>query len=338
VEEARSYIVEIKGENGENKELTPRKATASLSSLEEGDYEIRIKAVGDGSEFEDSDWTEILYFHKDYETGCIYSLINNNTEYEIKKYGKAASTIYIEDVYRGKPVTRIAEKAFKGYSKIENVYIGNNVESIDDGAFQYCKNLKTVSIPESVKTIGMSAFQSCIKLENVNIPEAVTVIEDHAFSYCRSLKSIELHDKITKIGEYAFSDCSSMESVIIPDSVISFGEAAFTGNTSLTTVTLGKGITKLANEAFYMCTSLKTIHFSKEGTLVEIGDGAFSECIALENVIIPDGVEIIGDWAFCMEGEETEIEEDVYVRITVKDKFGKYADTNAYFTDELFNN
>ena len=30
------------------------------------------------------------------------------------------------------------------------------------------------------------------------------------------------------------------------------------------------------------------------------------------------------------------LEEDIYVRITVKDKFGKYADTNAYFTDELF--
>lgn len=313
VEDARSYIVEIKDENGENKELTPRKATASLSNLEEGDYEIRIKAVGDGSEFEDSDWTEILYFHKEYETGCIYSLINNNTEYEIKKYGKAASTIYIEDVYRGKPVTKIAEKAFKGYSKIENVYIGNNVESIGDGAFQNCKNLKTVSIPESVKTIGMSAFQSCIKLESVNIPESVTVIEDHVFSYCRSLKAVELHDKITKLGEYAFSDCSAIESISIPDSVISFGEAAFTGNTSLTTVTLGKGISKLSNEAFYMCTSLKTIHFSKEGTLVEIGDGAFSECIALENVTIPDGVETIGDWAFCMEGEETEVEEDVYV-------------------------
>ena len=30
------------------------------------------------------------------------------------------------------------------------------------------------------------------------------------------------------------------------------------------------------------------------------------------------------------------LEEDIYVRITVKDKVGKYADTNAYFTDELF--
>ncbi|MBQ6892811.1 MAG: PHP domain-containing protein [Clostridia bacterium] len=30
------------------------------------------------------------------------------------------------------------------------------------------------------------------------------------------------------------------------------------------------------------------------------------------------------------------LEEDIYVRITVKDKHGKYADTNAYFTDELF--
>jgi hypothetical protein len=158
VDNARSYVVEIAGEGIETKQLTPRKNTASLDDLVEGDYEIRVKAVGDGRVFDDSNWTETLYFHKNYETGCIYTLINNNTEYELTKFGKAPDTIYIEDLYRGKPVTRIADRAFKGYSKIVNVYVGKNVKTIGEGAFQNCKNLKLIDLPDILKALAQALF------------------------------------------------------------------------------------------------------------------------------------------------------------------------------------
>lgn len=310
VNDARGYVVEIISENGERKEMTPRKATASLSGLEEGDYEIRIKAVGDGADFKDSDWTKTLFFHKNYETGCIYTLINNNTEYAITKYGKAAATIYIEDEYRGKPVTQIADKAFKGYSKIENVYVGKNVKSIGDGAFQNCKKLKKISLPETLETIGASAFQSCVALEEINIPETVKVINDSTFAYCRALEEIELHDDILSIGEYAFSDCSGLKSITLPDSVTQMGIGAFTGAVALETVAIGSGITEIKTDTFYMCTSLKTVNFSDEKNLVTIGASSFGECIALEEIAIPDGVQTIGNWAFGMEGEEVEGEDE----------------------------
>lgn len=304
VENARGYVVEITGEEIEDKQLTPRKNTASLDNLAEGDYEIRIKAVGDGKTFKDSDWTETLFFHKNYETGCVYTLINNRTEYELTKFGKAPATIYIEDEYRGKPVTRIADKAFKGYSKIENVYVGKNVKTIGEGAFQNCKNLKKVVLPDTLQSIGASAFQACMVLSEINIPSTITKIADNTFSYCRALSSINIHENITEIGRLAFSDCSGLTSLTIPDSVQSIGEEAFTGNTSVTTLKIGKGIQVIEPQTFYMCSALKTIEFSTAGNLKTIGQNAFGECIALESVDIPNGVEVIDSWAFCMEGRE----------------------------------
>ena len=313
IEDADGYVVDVKNsDSGESTQLKPKKknTSVSLSDLEEGDYEIRIKAVGDGDIFQDSEWSVTQYYHKDYETGCIYTAINNNTEYELTKYGKAPATIYIEDVYRGKPVTRIAEKAFKGYSRIENVTIGNNVKSIGDSAFHNCKKLKSITIPESVTSIGMSAFQSCVLLEEINIPKSVTEIGDYTFAYCRGLQELELHDELTKIGEYAFSDCSSLQTLTIPDSVTELGLSVFTGATSLQTLTIGKGLTEIPDSTFYMCSALQTINFPEGGALETIADNAFSECIALESVTLPEGLVTIGNWAFCMRGEEETDEND----------------------------
>lgn len=315
VDNARGYIVEITSDETEGKKLTPRKNTASLNDLKEGDYEIRVKAVGDGKTFEDSDWTETLFFHKNYETGCVYTLINNRTEYELTKFGKAPDTIYIEDEYRGKPVTRIAENAFKGYSKIINVYVGKNVKTIGKSAFQNCKNLKKVVLPDTLQSIGASAFQACMALSEITVtnitevegnvlPAGITRIEDNTFSYCRALTSMNIHENITEIGMLAFSDCSGLTSLTIPDSVQSIGGSAFTGNTSITTLKIGKGIKTIESQTFYMCSALKTIEFSTAGNLKTIGQNAFGECIVLERMDVPNGVEVIDDWAFCMEGKE----------------------------------
>ena len=78
VENARSYVVEIIDENGKTQTFEPKKTEVSLSNLAQGEYEIRVKAVSGFSNYQDSDWTEPLYFDKGYDSGCVYKLINNN--------------------------------------------------------------------------------------------------------------------------------------------------------------------------------------------------------------------------------------------------------------------
>ena len=309
VDDARNYLVEIVAENGETKELAPKKATVSLANLAEGDYEIRIKAISGFSNVKNSDWSEVVYFEKGYETGCIYKLINNNTEYAIIKYGKAGESIRVQDEYRKKPVTEIAEKAFKGYGKIENVVVGKNVKTIGAGAFQNCKNLKTISLPNTLTSIGESAFQSCGSLQEINIPTSITILEDYTFAYCRQLKDVILPEGLTSVGDYAFSDCATLTKVVIPDSVETIGTSAFTGSLALKELTIGKNVTKIGLEAFQMCYELETLNFSNEGNLLTIEDSAFRDCRKLESVLIPEGVKTIGDYAFYMSQEEKEDEE-----------------------------
>ena len=137
VDDAKSYQVEILNvATGEVQNLTAKRTSpkVNLGFLAQGDYEIRVRALGREGETE-GEWSKVIYFKKGYETGCVYTLINDDTEYAITKYGDASGTIYIEDEYRDKPVTEISSRAFKGCADIEYVHVGNNVERIGDNAF-----------------------------------------------------------------------------------------------------------------------------------------------------------------------------------------------------------
>ena len=87
VQGAKFYTIQI---SGQERELTTKTNQVSLEDLEPGEYEIRVKANGDGEIYEDSDWT-VYNFTREYETGLRYKLINNDTAYQL-----------VGDVYRCK--------------------------------------------------------------------------------------------------------------------------------------------------------------------------------------------------------------------------------------------
>ena len=70
----------------------------------------------------------------------------------IKDWPETASgALGISPTYKGRPVTRIGENAFKD-----------------------CSMLTSVTIPDSVTSIGSKAFRGCIRLTSVTIPNSVT--------------------------------------------------------------------------------------------------------------------------------------------------------------------
>ena len=103
VENSRGYTVAITYPSGETDEEVARRANYSLESLEMGDYEIRVKAVGDNG-FADSPWSDTIYFHRDYENGCFYQKTADGMAYTLTSYGTATGDVDVGDTYRGKPV------------------------------------------------------------------------------------------------------------------------------------------------------------------------------------------------------------------------------------------
>ena len=299
VKDADSYVISfLNVDSNVTITIDVKKNKYNLEELSEGDYEITIKTITTNKKLIDSDESDALHYHKYTETGCVYTLIKNDTEYAITKVGKATGTFTIEDYYRGKAVTEISEKAFRGSMNVVDITIGNNVIEIGKSAFWNCSKLERVYIPNSVTKIGSNAFQSCRKLSIVNIPESVTVIPDYCFSTCRSLESITIPDSIKKIGESAFVECSSLKSIVIPDSVKEIGKSVFSGCVLLESVTIGSNIKAIPDSTFTNCRKLNSVVFSTNSNIKTIGIEAFYACESLDNITIPNGVESFGNRCF----------------------------------------
>ncbi len=230
-------------------------------------------------------------------------------------------------------VTSIGKNAFSGFTGelIVNCNIPS-ASSYQDGVF-YDSDFTKVTIGDSVTSIGDHAFRGCTSLTSVTIPDSVTSIGRSAFYYCNSLTSITIPDSVTSIGSYAFYYCTSLTSVTIPDSVTSIGNDAFNGCTGelivncnipsaswsdygafygsrFTQVTIGDSVTSIGDYAFSGCNSLTSVYIADIAAWCNISFGndssnplSYAENIYLNNelvtdLIIPDSVTSIGDWAF----------------------------------------
>ncbi len=299
VSEAGSYEVKmVNVETGVVKSATPRRNYYSLSTLEEGDYEITVRSLpGNAQQYEPSAWSAVLEFHKDYENGCLYKAINNNTEYEISRMGTAKGNVIIPDLYRGKPVTSIADSAFRNGISMESVVIGQYVNKIGKSAFYNCRNMTSLTLPAYLTEVGEAAFQGCSKITSLAIPQGVTKLPRLAFANCTSLTQIDFGG-VTEIADSAFTNLSAMTALTLPDSVTTLGKNAFTGAKELLTLHIGKGLTGIGQESFSRCVKLATVTFDENSSLTEIGANAFLGDAALTSVTLPENLSVIHNYAF----------------------------------------
>ncbi len=177
-----------------------------------------------------------------YTEGLHYMLNPDKQSYSVAGLGMAEDCdVVIPAMYKGKPVTRIANSAFYDCSKLQTVTFGDNSQltSIGEDAFYHCSSLTSITIPDKVTSIGEEAFYACSNLQTVTFGDnsQLTSIGSYAFLYCSSLTSITIPDGVTSIGDYAFYKCSNLTSITIPDSVTFIGRYAFEDCSSLTSVT-----------------------------------------------------------------------------------------------------
>ena len=205
-------------------------------------------------------------------------------------------------------VTYIGDDAFGGCSGLKSVTIPNNVRSIGNGAFENCTGLTSVTIPNGVRSILDRTFGGCSGLTSVTIPNSVTSIRVYAFYNCTGLTSVTIPNSVTSIGNLAFKGCYGLTSVTIPNSVTSIGKEAFRGCSGLTSVTIGNSVESIGNSAFWGC-NLTSIHISDIAAWCNIdfdfganplayADHLYLNGEEVKDLVIPNSVTSIGDWAF----------------------------------------
>ena len=289
---ATGYTVVVKGQDFQK---TSKQNNYSLEYLTPGVYEIQIRANGNGKDSYDSGWVTYEFERKE-ESGLKYKLINNGTEYELIGIGSASGDIVMEDEYRGKPVTSIADKAFAGNGKVTSFKVGKYVKSIGDSAFARCNELASFELSDSVVEIGERCFQSCKKMESFAFTNSVVDIPDYMFCWCSELKTVTFGNATQSVGIYAFSNCDKLSMAILPDTLTRVGEYAFSDCSAMTEVNLGNGVKTIEPYAFYNCVT--STEFNLGQSLETIGEYAFGNCDSMASITIPDSCTSIDSYAF----------------------------------------
>lgn len=186
---------------------------------------------------------------------------------------------------------RIYQREY-AFENISCLSIPDTIVAIQSEAFTGCHELTAISIPDSVKKISTYCFSHCSGLTKVVLPNGLKVIDKDVFKGCTSLKEIIIPDSVTKIAEEAFYECSSLSKVVLPGKLKTIGKDAFY-KCPITKVHIPGSVRSLNG---FNCTNLEEVIID-EGVEI-IGEGGFRECASLTSLTIPESVNTIEHAAF----------------------------------------
>ena len=206
------------------------------------------------------------------------------------------------------------EAAGKEVSKVRNLKITGQITSKDFATMKYLMpRLSALNLKEVVIVAGEGGSIEGIRDANYGDCRD-DEIPANAMNKKESLVSLVLPDKLKYISGAsggnggAFAECANLSgSLIIPEGVVEIGYAAFADCTSLTgTLSLPSTLKKIGEKKGYTSYwdgAFKNCNFVCELILPEglevIGLGSFANCKNLYGEIrLPDGLKEIGDGAF----------------------------------------
>ena len=235
-------------------------------------------------------------------------------------------------------VATIGEDAFEYCYSLTSVTIPDSVTSIGEGAFYGCSSLTSIAVDENnkaYKSIDGNLYTKdgtvLIKYAagksdtSFTVPNSVTSIGDCAFQYSDSLTSIVIFNRLDSIGDSAFSSCDLLTSVIIGNGATHIGMYAFYECASLASITIFGSVASIGDMAFWGCHSIESVNISDIATWceTEFDDGSLSNPLSwaknlyingelVTELVIPDGVTSIGDYAFynCSSLTSVTVDED----------------------------
>ena len=172
---------------------------------------------------------------------------------------------------------------------------GVTVTSIDKMAFANNHVIESVTLPGTITDTGMMSFFGCTALKKVVLGEGITAIARASFNECKALREIVFPSTLKSIGITAFQGAVSLTSVTFPESLESIGYRAF-ANSGLVDVVVPASCATMGGGVFAGSQSLKSCVIL--GNIPAVPQDLFRECMALETVTLPMGVDNIGQYCF----------------------------------------
>ena len=232
-------------------------------------------------------------------------------------------------------VTNIGDYAFKDCLGLQDLTIGKGVTQLGRDVFKDCPSLKNLYYNATAIESGGRVFQSSGKYYGIKviIGKNVTMLPNNLFTdgvgnsnFAANVVNVvfENGSVCSSIGDYAFFNCTGLKDITLPDSLIYVGKSAFSNcslnynlydqayylgsstnrymllvkakNQLIESCKINDGTKFVASGAFSNCVKLKDV--SVPNSVVYIGANAFEKCSGLTSVVIPDSVTSIGEYAF----------------------------------------
>lgn len=150
---------------------------------------------------------------------------------------------------------------------------------------------------ETAKNSGLKGVVTVpSKIEYQGRKYTVTHIGDYSFKDCPDITKIIIEEGYQQIGNGAFKGCSSLREVVLPTSVWVMYDDIFRDCINLSSVNTGS-IQKMGARVFYNCENLRNIELTSLKNL-DVNGGIFSFATGLEDIVLPDGITIIGCASF----------------------------------------
>lgn len=200
--------------------------------------------------------------------------------------------------------------AFRGCTSLEEIVVPENsttYQSIDgslysyDGTILYCPapgQGGTFTIAEGTEIIWQYAFYNMSSITEVIFPSTLRSIGYGAFggadaASCPQVAEYVFPASLTEIGQYAFAYTSAAFSFAAGSQMDTLPTLSF-ANYAGKNLVIPDNITTLETGAFLLGT-METVDLNQVKFIL---NSVFSQCNNLTELIIPDGLEVIGNWAF----------------------------------------
>ena len=213
----------------------------------------------------------------------------------------------LKEFVLGSETNEIKPHAFSRCSALETITLTPKIIYIDEFAFSDCSSLKSIALPAGLEMLDKSCFLGCSSLASVTFGD-VTEIREKVFYGCKALTNVVLPATLTKLDKAAFDGCSSLTEITLPKKLKTLGEAVFEGCTALEAINVAEGNASFASADGVLFNKAKTnllaFPAGKTGAYAvpsgteEIAASAFSRCVGLSAITLPETLTTIGDEVF----------------------------------------
>lgn len=224
-----------------------------------------------------------------------------------------AYCVELDNVVLPSTIEKIGEYAFAGCEWLENINL-EYIKEFSDYAFTSCVLLENVDL-SSVETIGEAAFADTAITSNL-VMNNLTIVKDYAFQSAKFAKLVA--PNLAEIGFAAFNNCSELTEFAFSDKLTKVDSLAFNGCENLESFYTSDGkksgeinnYAKLIDGVLYIYLTngklqLQSVPANMDVANFYVADGtarvdthAGNANKHVQRVVLPDGLEVIGNYAF----------------------------------------